>query len=81
MQRLLWLAVPLVMSGCVLRDHERDDDYDSSWDYESKLEVQGRRDTGRQAAAGSSACVTEADQHASVSHERARASQTAVRIE
>jgi hypothetical protein len=65
MQRLLWLTVPLVMSGCVVRDHERDHEYDSSWEYESSLEVEGGHGTKR-ATAGSEACVTEPDRDAAV---------------
>lgn len=73
MQRLLWLAVPLVMSGCVLRDHERDHEYDSSWEYESTVEVEGRHDARRRGA-GSEACVAEADQDAAIAtSERTRA--------
>lgn len=67
MQRLLWLTVPLVMSGCVLaRDHERVREHDSSWEYESSLEFEGRHNAQRRAAAGSEACVTGSDPDASV---------------
>jgi len=74
MQRMLWLIVPVVMSGCMWeRAHEHDHEYDSSWEYDTSLEVEARHDAQRVGGAG--ACAPRSDAEA-VASESERAADT-----